>query len=253
MDDVHAGHRARLRKRLMDHGLNGFEDHEALELLLTYGIPRRDTNELAHRLMKRYGSLAGVFGADARDLMLTKDVGEQAAALLSLVGALMLRIKKPGRNERLRTPADVMSYCITLLEGFSYETLFAISLDKSGRVLFADRISQGTLDQTVIHPRLVVESALRHQAHSVILAHNHPSGDVRPSKEDREATEDIRSALATIGIGLSDHMIVGGESVFSFTLNRAVTAQQRKEILELSRARGESEGRHEQEKPREEA
>lgn len=246
MDDVHAGHRARLRKRLMDHGLNGFEDHEALEMLLAYAIPRRNTNELAHRLIKRYGSLLDVLSANARDLMQTQDVGEQTAMLLTLVGGLMLRVKKPGSSARLRTPVDVMNYCTTLLEGFAYETLFAISLDKTGRVLFADRISQGTLTQTVIYPRIVVESALRHQAHSVILAHNHPSGDVRPSEEDREATDSIRSALATIGISLFDHMIVGGESVFSFTLDREMCAQQVKEHFELSRACGSMEGQNEQ-------
>ena len=173
--------------------------------------------------MNRYGSLSAVLAADPYDLMQIPGVGERTAVLLSLTGALGYRIKRKKRGCVLKTPAAAMEYVTGLLADKEYETLFAISLDKNRRVLYADQISKGTLTETVLHPRLVVESALRHHAHGMILTHNHPSGDPQPSPADISATDQVRNALQTIGISLLDHLIVGAERVYSFTMDAQLT------------------------------
>jgi len=206
----HSGHRARLRESFLARGLQGVHEHQILELLLTFAIPRKDTNPLAHSLIKRFGSLKDVLNANAYDLMQTEGIGESAAVLLSLVGQIS-RKKDQGReqNPKLLNPDAAMRYCQDRYGENKYECFYVISLDVNRRVLYDEMISSGTLTETAVYPRLAVESALRHKAHSVILCHNHPSGDVRPSNEDIESTQMILNALSAIGIHLNDHIITG--------------------------------------------
>ena len=216
---MHEGHRERLRQTYLEQGIDAFHEHQALELLLTFAIPRKDVNELAHRLIAQYASLSGVLNANPYDLKREPGVGVQAAVLLSLVGALKKKESEPREAVRLLTPMDAARFCRTLFLGKRYEAMYAVSLDKKRRVLHSDLISSGTLLETAAYPRLVAECALRHGANSVVLAHNHPSGDPAPSREDLETTKFMACALEPLGIALNDHIIIGTNDAYSMTQN----------------------------------
>ncbi|MDA8408870.1 MAG: DNA repair protein RadC [Treponema sp.] len=216
---LHAGHRARLRRRFFEEGLDSFEDHQVLELLLFFAIPRRDTNELAHELLRRYGSFSAVFDADPLDIAHGKGLGEAAAALLSLVPGLTRRYTAD-RNRRGRpalTSSELAAeFLLPLMAGRTEEAFFLICLDTQCRVIVPALVAEGGLDHAHIESRRAVELALRHKAHSVILAHNHPSGQARPTSADHRVTQALVDAFAPIGIALRDHLIVAGEDWYSF-------------------------------------
>lgn len=232
-EELHGGHRRRLRESYINAGA-ALHEHHLLELLLTYAIPRRDVNPLAHALIARYGSLAGVLAAPVHELMTLEGVGESTAVLLALAGTLRSfpAAKLDGRVT-LNTPEEAVNYCHALLRrsGAKYETTYCVSLDKRRRVLHCDLVSAGTLSENVIYPRLIVECALRHGAHSVILTHNHPSGDPSPSRADIASTKAVYEALSSIGITLHDHIIIGREASFSMLRSMLLPSGETPETL----------------------
>lgn len=212
---MHEGHRARLRELYFENGLDALNDHQILELLLSFSIPRKDTNELAHSLLDRYGSLPQVFSAEKQDLSDVSGIGENSAALVKLIGDVTRRISMSRyENARLKTSLDAARFCISLMSLHKYEAMYVISLDKSKKVLHSDKISSGTLNETVVYPRLVVECALRHHAYRVLLTHNHPSGNIMPSSDDIHTTARIAEALEMIGISLEEHIITGRDCAY---------------------------------------
>ncbi len=219
-DDLHAGHRSRLRTRFVAEGLDGFEDHQVLELLLFYAIPRRDTNEIAHLLLTRYGSLSAVLEADPADLAATPGIGEAAASLLALVPAMTRRYAMD-RARQDRTVLDsterAAAFAVPLMAGRTEEVFYVVCLDSRLRVLVPALVSEGMLDHARVEPRRAVEAALRHKAHSVILAHNHPNGKAKPSTADHAATRALCAAFDPIGIAVRDHLVIAGEEWYSFT------------------------------------
>ena len=224
---LHRGHRKRLKLRFLEEGLDSFEDHQVLELLLFYAIPRLDTNPLAHRLMGRFGSLSAVFEADPRDLASVEGVGSNAAAFLSMVP----RVARKYLHDRvlhsrkiLNTSEAAAEYIVPLMAGRSEEVFYAICLDSQLRVLYPALISEGTVKDAFVHPRHVVEAAVRHRAAAVILSHNHPAGTTRPSGHDRRITKRLVDALGSIDIKVVDHIIVSGEQVYSFQREGALPA-----------------------------
>ncbi|MBQ8617901.1 MAG: DNA repair protein RadC [Clostridia bacterium] len=214
---IHAGHRERIRERLRNAGLEAFSDHEVLELLLTYAIARQDVNPLAHELINAFGSLNAVLDADESELLRVKGMGKNAALLLTMMPKLLSRyqISSLGERPTITTLADAKAYCAPLFMGRSEEHIYMICLDQAGHVIHRTLLHTGTVDQVAIHPRTVVETALRHRAHAVILAHNHPSGTSEPSQADIDVTNRIGSALYMISIRLVDHLIFAGQSAFS--------------------------------------
>ena len=207
MGSVHQGHRARQRKKLLENGPRAFADHELLEMLLYYAIPRRDTNELAHRLLERFGSLQGVFSAP-EELSTVEGVGENAAVLLSLVPQIWQRSLQ-GAPERILNSVDKCGeYFAELLSGSRREMLWQVCLDGKGKVLSSRCLAEGDVSMAAVSVRQVVEYALRAGAVAVVLAHNHPSGVALPSQEDCATTRLIRDALRTMNIQLVDHIIV---------------------------------------------
>lgn len=214
--EEHREHRKRLRKQFMDQGGEAFLEHQLLELLLTYAIPRKDVNPLAHRLIDTYGGLGAVLRADAYELMRVEGVGEQTAVLLSLCGKLgAAAAYRPAKERRIRTSGDAIPLCRALVKQSKHEELWVISLNHAHQVLHTDRISSGTPTETPMYARLVVECALRHGATGVLLCHNHPTGNTRPSAQDVDATQKVIAALKPLGINLYDHIIIGGEDAFS--------------------------------------
>jgi len=210
---MHEGHRNRLKKRFLEEGLDGFEDHQILELLLFYAIPRRDTNETAHFLINKYGSLSGVLEADPKDLAKTPGLGENSTLLLSLIPSLARIYLKDrwGTRPTLNSTTKAGEYVLNLYAGRTYEVFYIICLDAQHKVIYPALVHEGTIDQAPVYPRNIVETALRHKAHSVILAHNHPGGSPAPSPQDIEVTKKIRTALESISITVLDHIIAAGE------------------------------------------
>lgn len=217
---MHEGHRDRLRERYIKNGIGGLEEHEILELLLTYAIPRRNTNDIAHALIRRFGSLGRVMRAEIPELTSVEGVGRHTAVFLRLHGQLLRKVQEEGdgvKREQLRlhTPAAAAAFALRLLREERYECVYTISLDKNLRLLYAERLLAGTLTEAPLYPRRVVESALQHRAHALLLVHNHPSGDATPSGNDMEATEAVKRALESIDIRLHDHLITGDGVVYS--------------------------------------
>jgi DNA repair protein RadC len=216
---LHTGHRGRLRERFLREGLDGFEDHQLLELLLFQAIPRHDTNPVAHSLMRRFGSLSAVLEADPKDLASVEGVGPNAAAFLSMVPQITRRYfhdRVRHSRKTLNTSEAAAEYLVPLMAGRPEEVFYLICLDSRLRVLYPALISEGTVKDALVHPRHVVEAAIRHKAASAMLAHNHPAGTVRPSSHDHALTKRLVQALGGINVQVVDHIIVAGERIYSF-------------------------------------
>ena len=208
---IHDGHREKMRARFLTSGLDGFADHEALELLLYYAIPRQDTNPIAHALMERYGSLSGVMAAPIEDLQKVKGIGENAAILLKMVPRLChkARLADAHRQELvLNTAARAGAYLMEHFAGETHEVIYELCLDRKGKLLVCKRLGEGSVASADLDVRRLVENAILTGASAVILAHNHPSGVALPSDGDYTATMRVRAALNAIGIELADHIIV---------------------------------------------
>lgn len=207
---IHDGHREKMRQRFMTGGLDAFADHEILELLLYYAIPRRDTNPIAHALMERYGSLPAVLAAPMEDLKRTEGIGESAAVLLHLVPQVCrrARLAQVGGDQVLNSSERAGAYLLECFDGESREVIYQLCLDRKGKLLACKRLGEGSVASADLDVRRLVENAILTGASAVILAHNHPSGVALPSDGDYTATMRVRAALNAIGIELADHIIV---------------------------------------------
>ncbi|MBE5786688.1 MAG: hypothetical protein E7324_04025 [Clostridiales bacterium] len=217
----HDGHRERLRLRYMEQGLRGFAPHEVLELLLTYAIPRVNTNPIAHELLSRFGSLHGVMEADPRELMQVRGIGAQAATLLTMLPQVFKMYQQDVLKPlpRLDTYDKLARYCRTLFVGAVDEAAYVLCFDGQLKLLAAQMIAVGTPSEVSVIPRQVVQCLMRHHAVSVALTHNHPSGSLVPSQEDVDLTASVSQVLRGMDIRLIDHVLVAGEETFSFHLN----------------------------------
>ncbi len=214
---VHKDHRSRMRKKFCEHGFEGFADHEILEMLLYYSVPRRNTNPLAHKILDKYKTLANVFDASPEELMREIGVSEVTATLLSMVPKLS-KVYETSKWDRTVCLSDVEAlgqYAVSMFKDKINEEFALICLDSNRRVHWSGIIVKGTIDRTEAYPRLVVNEALRHNAANVVFAHNHPGGTLAPSVSDKEATDTLVRVLSGIGINVLDHIIVSGNRYFS--------------------------------------
>ena len=211
------GHRKRLRERFIRSGLDAFQDHEVLELLLTYAIPRKDVKPIAKRLLSHFKSLSSVFDAPRESLEAIDGVGHQAATLISLIPQLLERyaFDRQRHREVLSCAKDVWEYIKPKVDK-AFESLWMIALDSRNKVLAAEMIQKGTVNRTIVIPRLVVETAIKYRATAVILVHNHPGGSTVPSQADRQITALLKQTLDTLDIRLLDHLIITSSSYYSF-------------------------------------
>ncbi|HHU01912.1 MAG: JAB domain-containing protein [Christensenellales bacterium] len=221
MADMHKGHRARLRQRFIKAGLEGFAPHEVLELLLTFAIPRRDTNPIAHALIRRFGSLHGVFEAKYAELIKVEGIGEQAATLISLMLPTMRKylLSKGSEKTVLTDISSYKSFARSLLIGETYEHFEVVSLDAKSCVISTERVASGDEGLAMVSIRRVISFLLRSGSAAALIAHNHPQGDAQPSKADIELTDKINSLCIELGITLLDHVIIAGTKAFSFREN----------------------------------
>ena len=216
--ELHQGHRQRVKNRYLVEGLDAFEDHQILEMLLFYSIPMKDTNELAHKMIKEFGSFAGLLEADPKEICKRCQVSENTAILVSIIPSLARRYFKGKWGEKPILDSSILAgeYVVALFTGRTYEAFYVICLDSQNRVNHAALVHEGTINEAPVYPRLIVETALRHQATSVILAHNHPGGSVKPSTQDIQITKKISTVLESISISVVDHIIAAGDKYYSF-------------------------------------
>jgi len=217
----HAGHRARLRERFLQSGLTGFAPHEALELLLTFAIPRQDVNPLAHALLRHFGSFHRVLQASVKDLQTVPGIGPHAASLIALLLPLF-RLYREGLvqdgGDRLEGNA-LIRRCQALLMGETVERFMVLSLDARGHFITSSLVSSGDEGETAVYPRLIARELLRAGAASCVLAHNHPSGLAQPSRADLQMTKALKDILSPLSITLQDHIIIAGDAAYSFAGN----------------------------------
>lgn len=215
---MHAGHRERLRERFLQGGETALADHELLELILFYAIPRKDTKPLAKILLQSFGSIGGVLSARADDLAAVGGLSENSAALLKVIHSAATRM---GQKQLLKQPVlsnweQLLAYCHVAMAHESNEQLRVLFLDKKNK-LIADEIQQkGTVDHTPAYPREIIKRALNLGASAIILVHNHPSGDPSPSRADMQLTDTVAEAAQMIGIHLHDHVIIAKTAHYSF-------------------------------------
>lgn len=212
------GHRSRLRERFASSGLDGFHDHEVLELILAFAIPRRDVKPLAKALLGEFQSLAAVLDAPSAVLQTVPGIGPQAALLLNLMPQLLERYQKDRWRETrlIHSTPDAIGYLSAVLGHARNEIFCVLALTSTNAVIALERIQEGTINRTAVFPRLVVEAALKHRATAIILAHNHPGGDPRPSEADRQITRKLTRVLAPLDIRVHDHIIISGSTGYSF-------------------------------------
>jgi DNA repair protein RadC len=212
------GHRGRLRARYREVGEGGLLDHELLELLLTYAIPRGDTKLLAKNLLERFGMLSRMFEAEPAALEEVPGITPLAATLLSLIRPLATRFLKgtPTAKNFLRSTRKAAVYFQAKLKGLPEEEVHVAFVNAKNAVTATVRLQRGPVDQSAVYVRQVIERALAHKANGFILAHNHPSGDPTPSPQDRELTQAVNAAAAVVGIRFLDHLIIGDTEPFSF-------------------------------------
>ncbi len=213
----HAGHRLRLKKRFRREGLDNFETHNILELLLFFGYPQKDANELAHDLLNRFGSLSGVIDAPYNELLAVNGVGENTATLLKLIPPLSRTYLEDKLNDKTRLDScDAVGEFLLAKYRFRQDELFSVlCLDQNCRLINWEQISSGTANVTAVNTRKVVEAVMRTSANAVVLAHNHPNGLAVPSPDDISSTATIVDMLDVLGVKVLDHIIIAGEDYVS--------------------------------------
>lgn len=214
---VHDGHRERLRARFAEHGLDSFNELNALELLLCYAIPRRDTNEIAHRLLDAFGSLSGVFQASMQELTSVPGIGENAATLILMVPQIVKKahVSKAKETKIIRNSTDAGNYLLPYFLDEQDEIVMMLCLDNKRAVICCREMGRGVVNCVDANIRRMVETALKVKTTTVIVAHNHPNGVALPSREDDNFTRTLYRSLGLLGITLEDHIIVANDEFVS--------------------------------------
>lgn len=212
------GHRRRIKDRFLKNGLDTFCDYEVLELLLTFAISQKDVKPLAKALLSRFATFQEVLEAPIAELQTVDGIGEHTAALLKLVrdcSEYYLRCKLRSRDV-IASPEDLYNYCRCAMAYRGYEQFRIIHLNAKNQVVNEEIVHEGTVNQTAVYPRKIMERALLEKSVALIFVHNHPSGDPQPSAHDRDLTGTLIQAARTLGITVHDHIIIARDCYFSF-------------------------------------
>lgn len=220
-ESLHDEHRERMRARYLKDGFRNFEEHEILEMLLYYCIPRWNTNDIAHDLIKRFGSLSQVIDAPMKELVKVKRIGAHSALFLNLLGSFRRHcgIKENEKGQILKTLDQCGKYVVPYFQGKNRETVYLLCLDAKCKVLSCREVEEGNVNTASISIRKIVDMALTENATSVVLAHNHPSGLALPSTEDILTTKKLAHALRLVDVVLIDHVIVADGDHVSLALS----------------------------------
>lgn len=214
----HAGHRSRLRERFLKAGAEALADHELIELLLFGALPRIDTKPLAKQIIDRFGSYEEALAAPAERLRAMKGMSDGAVALLKAVEAAAIRLarKQVHRKPVLSSWSALLDYCKTAIARAPVEQFRLLLLDRKNRLIEDAVMAEGTVDHTPVYPREIVKRALEAGASAIILVHNHPSGDPKPSAQDVAITREIVAAAEAVNVRVHDHLVIGRNGAESF-------------------------------------
>lgn len=223
MGGIHDGHRQRMRDRIRKSGLSSLQDHEVLEYLLFAFVPRKDTNEIAHALVKEFGSLANVLSADEEHLRKVHGMTDNAALFLASLPDVF-RLYANGVNDDLNrvdmsSREKARSYLGTKLYGLKEENVCVAALDAHDKLIKCEILSTGSGNTVALDVRAVMDFVLKTSACNIIISHNHPSGNVDPSQADVDLTRELLFTLSGIGVGVRDHFIFSGSLYYSFDEN----------------------------------
>ncbi len=228
---LHEGHRGRMKERFYTEGIDAFDNHQLLELMLFYVYPQRDTNELAHKYINEFGGFENLFDATAQEIQARCGVTLNVATYISLISHIAKRYIHSRANTDLRVNKDLFksvnsagNYIKTIFLDKVDEEFYIICLNAQRRHIRNIQMAAGSISGIDVSPRRVVEEAIKFRASGIILAHNHPSGELKPSKADVETTITIRNALEVVEIELLDHFIVSGDKFYSFTANKRISS-----------------------------
>ena len=212
----HANHRQRMRSRFMKSGLDSFDDHQVLELLLFYAIPRVDTNETAHRLLNKFGSLPEVCLASYDELRKVEGIGDNAATFIRFVSDFSRRVSLSEfkKNERYGTLDQVGKYLISLFKGEPVEKIYLACFNGKMELIGCPLLAIGKLSFATVSARMVFETAIKTEAAGIILTHNHPDGMASPSQSDIDYTDRLQYLCREVDVNLLEHIIVGENSYY---------------------------------------
>lgn len=227
------GHRARLRERFMvDEGAS-MPDYEILELLLTMAIPRRDVKPLAKKLLKKFGDLKTVLHMPAHELLDACNLPPNAIVLLRLFNTCMLRSSYAGfmvsEDPLISSWEYFEEFCWNSLAYKEVEEMWMFFFDNEMHYKGGKLLSTGTINKAIVHPREVIRLTIENKAAKIVLAHNHPSGKIKPSDFDKAMTEEIEALSEMMSYELYDHLIIGKEGIFSFRAAGLITPKERSE------------------------
>lgn len=211
------GHRARLRERFQKAGTEGLADYEILELLLMQALPRRDVKPLAKQLIDHFGTLNKTLEASLKDIAAQPGMGETSATAIKLAHGIALTYRRGKTDKKhIEDRLDLLDYLYAKVSGLTHEEFHVVYLDSKNHIVGDDCLFKGTLNSSAVYPREVVKAALATGAASIVLVHNHPSGDPSPSPDDLALTADICGAAEPLDIQVYDHIIVGDGAHYSF-------------------------------------
>lgn len=205
---LHDGHRRKMKARFMKEGLDHFENHQVLELLLFYCLPRQDTNPIAHRLLEKFGSVEDVLNATPAELKEINGVGENVVQFFRLITELQRYQSVEKVGVFLNSIDDCGRYIMPFFQNRRNETVFLLCLDAKCQLLSCKKVGEGSINSAGVPIRRIVETAMNEGASSVVLAHNHPSGFAVPSSEDVATTRRLARALSAVEVMLADHIVV---------------------------------------------
>ncbi len=208
--NLHEGHRNRLKNRFLENGLDSFQQHNILELLLFYSIPRRDTNDIAHELIERFGSLSAVFDADVEELTKVSYITENSATLIKLIPAISRAylMDKASHIKKMNNVDLIKQYLVSLFHGEKNEVVYILLLNNNLDLVCHHKIHEGSVNSALVDVRRVMELVFKANASMVILAHNHPNGTAFPSMEDIQTTGNLMSIFQPFNIPIIEHFVV---------------------------------------------
>ena len=221
---MHEEHRQRVRNRFLKEGISNFEPHNVLEFLLFYSIPRRDTNETAHALIDKFGSLAAVFDANINDLMSVDGIGENSAILLKLIpqlARLYFSEKNNPKKIQFNCVGPIGAYLASLFVGEVNEVVYIMMLDSAYRMICCRRLFEGSISSAHLQYRPLLDDIMAQQASMVVIAHNHPNGLAVPSASDIQTTRHFAEALTIIDVRLLEHFVVSGNKFMPILATQA--------------------------------
>lgn len=215
--NLHKNHRQRVRTRYLNDGIKSMAEHNIIEMLLFYGVPYKDTNDMAHELIERFGDLNGVLDAPVDELMKVNGIGENAATLIHLTRDIALKYNEKKTSEKIPLVTDerFTDFLKMKYAGETREIVYMLFINSHGKLLRCVKVCEGSPESVKVDNRKIIETAVRQYACDIILAHNHPNGFAVPSTADVRSTHDVIPLLRAINVNLIDHIIVADGDCFS--------------------------------------